>query len=98
MTCSPTAPVGGTKSYKLWPVLTYSNGYWEVYRHFQEDFFGGRGRGWEEADMSGSFLWRNLSRWKKSSMKGAQDFLALFNKKINMKKFFQLKVKSSIKT
>ena len=34
-------------------------------------------------------------------MKGAQDFLALFkknNKKINMKKFFHLKVRSSIKT
>ena len=35
------------------------------------------------------------------SMKGAQDFLALFNKnneKINMKKFFQMKVRGSIKT
>ena len=37
-------------------------------------------------------------------MKGAQDFLALFkkkkknNEKINMKKFFQLEVRSSIKT
>ena len=37
---------------------------------------------------------------KKSSMKGAQDFLALFKKKekINMKRFFQLQVRSSIKT
>ena len=34
-------------------------------------------------------------------MKGAQDFIALFkknNKNINMKKFIQLKVRSSIKT
>ena len=35
-------------------------------------------------------------------MKGAQDLLALFktknNEKINMKKFFQLEVRSSIKT
>ena len=34
-------------------------------------------------------------------MKGAQDFLALFlkkNEKINIKKFFQLKVRKSIKT
>ena len=35
-------------------------------------------------------------------MKGAQDFLALLkkqnNENINMKKFFQLKVRSSIKT
>ena len=39
---------------------------------------------------------------KKISMKGAQEFLALFkkkhNEKIHMKKFFQLKVRSSIKT
>ena len=37
---------------------------------------------------------------KKIFMKGAQHFLALFekNEKIKMKKFFQLKVRSSIKT
>ena len=37
---------------------------------------------------------------QKISMKGAQDFLALLkknNEKINMKKFFQLEVRSSIK-
>ena len=81
-------------------MLTYSNGYWEVYRRFQGDFLVGggvekRGICW------GNFPWRNLSWGKKISMKGAQDFLALFkknNEKINMKKFFQLKVRSSIKT
>ena len=40
----------------------------------------------------GNFSWRNLSWGKKISMKGAQDFLALFkkknNEKINMTKFF----------
>ena len=30
----------------------YSNGYWELYRRFQEDFLNG-GRGWEEGDMLG---------------------------------------------
>ena len=38
MTYSPTVPGGGAASYKLWPVFTYSNGYWEVYRRFQGDF------------------------------------------------------------
>ena len=43
----------------------------------------------------------NFSWGKKISMKGAQDLLALFkknNEKINMKKFLQLEVRSSIKT
>ena len=30
--------------------------------------------------MLGSFSWSNLTRGKKISMKGAQDFLALFKK------------------
>ena len=34
-TYSPTVPVGGATSYKLWPVPTYSNGDWEVYNRFQ---------------------------------------------------------------
>ena len=41
--------------------------------------------------------WRNISRGKRNSMKKAKDFLALLEK-INMKKFFQLEVRSSIKT
>ena len=40
MTYSPTVPGGGVASYKLQPVFTYNNGYWEVYRRFQGDFFG----------------------------------------------------------
>ena len=36
---SPTVPGGGAASYKLWPVFTHSNGYWELYRRFQ-GFFG----------------------------------------------------------
>ena len=33
--------MGGTVSYKLLPVFTYSNGYWEVHRRFQGDFLFG---------------------------------------------------------
>ena len=34
----PHSPWGGAASYKLRPVFTYNNGYWEVYRRFQGDF------------------------------------------------------------
>ena len=46
-TYSPAVPVGGVASYKLWPVFTYSNGYWEVYGRFRGDFFGFLGEGVE---------------------------------------------------
>ena len=101
-TYSPTAPVGGATSYKLWSVLTYSNGYWEAYRRFQGIFWLGAGA--EKREICwGNFPWMNLSWEKKISMKGAHDFLALFKKKkntekINTKMFLQLKVRSSIKT
>ena len=39
MTYSPKVPGGGAASYKLWPVFSYNNGYWEVYRRFQGEFF-----------------------------------------------------------
>ena len=80
-TYSPTVPVGGATSYKLWPVLTYNNGYLEVYRRFQVGDFSVGGGGLEEGDMLGDFPWRNLSWVKKISVNGAQDFLALFEKK-----------------
>jgi len=45
------------------------------------------------------FPWKKFSLRKRLSVKGAQDFLALFrkknNEKINMKSFFLLKVRSS---
>ena len=76
-------------------MLKYSNGYWEVYRRFQEDFFGW-GEGVEKRGIYwGNFPSRNLLCGKKISMKGAQDLLALFqktnNEKINMKVFFSWK-------
>ena len=82
-------------------MLTYSNGYWEVYIRFQIDFFGWGGGVVEKRGICwGISPWSNLSRGKKISMKGAQDFLALLknNKKINIKKFFHLTVRSRIKT
>ena len=51
--------------------------------------------------MLGELSIEEFVRGKKISMKGAQDFLALLkknNEKINMKSFFQLEVRSSIKT
>ena len=77
-TYSPTVPVGGATSYKLRPVLTYSNGYLEGYRRFQGDFYVG---GWEEGDMLEDFPWRNLSWGKQIFMKGALNVLAVFKKK-----------------
>ena len=46
------------------------------------------------------FPWRNLSWKKRNSVKGALDFLAFKknSEKINLKKFFPLKVRTSIKT
>ena len=85
-------------------MFTYSNGYWEVYRRYQGDFFG-LGVGFRGGGLYGRiFPWRNISWGKRNSMKRAQVFLALLLKKqknnenINMKKFFQLKVRRSIKT
>ena len=39
-TYSPAVAVEGAASYKLLPVFAYSNGYWELYRHFKGDLFG----------------------------------------------------------
>ena len=83
-TYSSTVPVGGATSYKLWPVLTYSNGYWEVYRRFQDNFLVG-GRGWKEGDILGELSIEEFVMGEEISMKGAQDLLALFKKK-TMKK------------
>ena len=40
------------------------------------------GRGWEEGGMLGELSIENLAWEKKTSMKGEQDLLALFKKKI----------------
>ena len=56
MTYYPTVPKGEAASCELWPVFTYSNGYWEVYRRFQGDFFGFEGGLRGEGYVGGSFL------------------------------------------
>ena len=102
MTYSPTVPGGGAASYKLRPVFTCDNSYWEVYRRFHGMFFGSWGRGWGEGAM-----WEDLSLEKyvmgeqKFNEKGAgfaKITIKRNNEKIHMEKFFQLKVKSSIET
>ena len=68
---------------------------------FRDIFLVGEGIVEKRGICWGNFLWSNLSWEKKISMKGPQDFLALSKKtikKINMKKCFHLKVRSSIKT
>ena len=93
-TYSPTVPVGGATSYKLWPVFTYSNGYWEVYRRFQGDFLVGGGV--EGTGLCGvSFPWRNLSKGKKFYEGGAGLFSIFFkdNEKIEYEKVFSTESK-----
>ena len=76
MTYSPSVPGGGAESYKLRPVFTYNNGYWEVYSRFQ-GFFG-FGGGVEGRGLCGwIFPWRNMSWGNRNSMKRVQDFLKL---------------------
>ena len=100
MTHSPTVPGGGAASYKLYPVFTYSNGYWEVYRRFQGDFFG-LGWGWgEEAMWEDLLLEEHVMGEEKFNEKGAGFSSITIKKqwKYKHEKVFQLKVKSSIKT
>ena len=63
-------------------MLTYSIGYWEVYRRFQRGFFlvvGGSGSGvmWKDLTMKEVFHGR-----RDIAMKGVPDFPALLKKKI----------------
>ena len=90
-TYSPAVPVGGAVSYKLWPVFTYSNGYWKVYRRFQGDFFGLEGRvggTWEDISL------QELLMGKENFNEGGAVFSSIIwknNEKINMKSFFYWK-------
>ena len=60
-------------------MFTYTNGYWEVYRRFQGDFFWFGGR-----ELRGGVTWEDLSMvellmGEETFNGGAQDFLALEN-------------------
>ena len=59
-------------------MFTCSNGYWEVYRRFQGDFFGLGGR-------VGGFTWEDISMEKllmgeENFNERAQNFLVFFEK------------------
>ena len=54
-------------------MLTYSTGYWEVYRRFQGGFSSGSGEGLWVGGM-----WENLSMKEVFMGEGAPDFPALF--------------------
>ena len=61
---------------------TYSHVYLEVYRRIQGDFLVGGGGGVEKrGNMLGELSLEEFIMGKKISMKGTQDFLALFKKK-----------------
>ena len=101
MIYSPTIPGGGAASYKLWPVFTYSNGYWEVYRRFQGDFILFGGWGWGEGAMLEDLsLEESVMGEEKFKEKGAWFSSITIRKqwKINMKTFFQMKGRSTIET
>ena len=84
----PAVPVRGVKSYKLWPVITYSNGYWEVYGRFQGDFF----LVWE-GELRWGVKWEDLSieellMGEETFNEGGAGFFSIIlknNEKINMK-------------
>ena len=57
-------------------MLTYSNGYWEVYRRFQEDFLvGGRGR--EEGNMLGEFSIEEFVMGEENFHEGSAGFTSI---------------------
>ena len=91
MTYSPAFPGGGAASYKLWPVFTYSNGYWEVYRRFSGGLF------WFGGGWGGVAMWEDLSleeyvMGEERFNERGEGFPSITMKKkqwkINMKKFF----------
>ena len=88
MIYSPTVPGGGAASYKLRPVFTYNNGYWQVYSRFQRIFFLvlGEGAMWEDLSLE-----KYVTREQKFNEKGAEFSKITIkknNEKINMESFF----------
>ena len=84
-TYSPTVPVGGATSYKLRPVLTYSNGYWEAYRRFQGDFLVAGGGLLREGGYVGRTFHGVIFMGEKNFHEGSAGFSSIILKK-TMKK------------
>ena len=82
--------MGVAASYKPWPVFTYSNGYWEVYRRFQGDFFG-----WGGGYVGGELSMEEFFMGKENFHEGAQDSLAFFKEqpKNKCEKVFSTEIK-----
>ena len=85
-TYSSAVPVGGVASYKLRPVFTYDNGYWEVYGGFHGDFFGLGGR----VEVGGGVTWEDpsmekLLNWEETFNEGGAGYFSIIKKK-TMKK------------
>ena len=68
--------MGGAASYKLWPVFTYCNGFWEVYSA-SEGFFCLMG-GFREGVYAGELSMEELVMVEENFHEGAQDFVAFF--------------------
>ena len=81
MTYSPTVSGGGAAIYKLRPVFTYNNRYWQVYSRFQGIFFWFWGWGWGEGVMWEDLYLEKYVMRNRNSMKRAQNFLKLLKKK-----------------
>ena len=97
----PHSPQGRGCKLKIWPLFIYSNGYYEVYRGFQGDFFA---LGWEWVGGGGyvgkSFhgeIYHEGRKFPWRERRIFQHYLKKNNEKIN-KRFFHLEVMSSIKT
>ena len=74
----------------------------EVYRRFQGDFWVGGGELLRRRDMLGELFHGGICHGEENFHEGSAGFSSIIkkqnNEKINTKKFFQLKVRSSIKT
>ena len=84
-------------------MFRYSNGYWEVYRRYQGDFLvwvwgSGEGAIWEDLSLEEYLMGEEKFNEKGAGFSSITIKKKNNNENINMKKFFQLKVRRSIKT
>ena len=96
---SPTAPWEGPQVTNFDRCLHIVMVIWKRTDAFKEIFWFGGGVEWRGL-CGGNFPW-GILHWRRKFPWRGPGFLSIFlknNEKINMKKFFQLKVRSSIKT